>query len=342
MIIKSMSRKAASFGQLIQYITSGQIDERYNVFQNVYRRDYQKLTREFEENSRRLPKRKNGVYLYHEVLSITRAKVISEAEQKEIFCQLAQRYAQQRAGENLVFGGMHDDKAHNLHYHFVISANKLDDSKRLRMSKAEFSTFKKDFEAYVLEHYPELEQAKLIQKESGSKLSKKGGELQRRTGKLPERNRVTRILEDIFESSFSHGEFIESLDKHGFDFYIRGKNPGVLDRKSGRKYRLRTLGLIEQLEALDDAVAEKNQVAEPKVGSQKKEATQQERPRQEKVESGDEIRDNAKDDIGKSMEEGMESSSLKESLAEQRAQEMRSRRKASSQKDESDQKKRGR
>ena len=43
MIIKSMSRKAATFGQLIEYITTGQIDERYNVHQNTFSRHYDKL-----------------------------------------------------------------------------------------------------------------------------------------------------------------------------------------------------------------------------------------------------------------------------------------------------------
>ena len=71
MIIKSMSRKAATFGQLIEYITTGQIDERYNVHQNMFSRHYDKLKAEFEENAEYLPKRKNGVYLYHEILSIT-------------------------------------------------------------------------------------------------------------------------------------------------------------------------------------------------------------------------------------------------------------------------------
>jgi len=51
MIIKSMSRKAATFGQLIEYITTGQIDERYNVHQNTFSRHYDKLKAEFEENA---------------------------------------------------------------------------------------------------------------------------------------------------------------------------------------------------------------------------------------------------------------------------------------------------
>lgn len=189
-----MSRKSASFDQLIDYINSEKNDERFNVYQNVYARDSEKLKREFEENARWLAKRKNGVYLYHEILSITRAQGISEKRQKEIFCQLAQAYAQGRAGKNMVYAGMHDDKAHNLHYHFVISSNGINESNRLRMSKAEFAKFKTDFEKMVLQQHPELEQEVIIQRQATTKLSKKGGELKRRTGKVPERERVLDIL----------------------------------------------------------------------------------------------------------------------------------------------------
>jgi len=254
MIIKSMSRKAATFGQLIEYITTGQIDERYNVHQNTFSRHYDKLKAEFEENAQYLPKRKNGVYLYHEILSITRAKGISEKRQKEIFCQLAQEYAQGRAGQNMVFAGMHDDKSHNLHYHFVISANGVNESRRFRLSKAEFAKFKQDFEKMVLQKYPELEQEVIIQRLPSQKLSNKGGELKRRTGKTPQRDKVIDMLKGIFEKSFSHDDLIRGLDERGYDFYIRGKNPGVSERSTGRKYRLKTLRLIDQLEALDDSV----------------------------------------------------------------------------------------
>ena len=178
-----------------------------------------------------------------------------------MFQELAQHYAQGRAKNNLVFAGMHDDKSNNLHYHIVISSNAVNDSKRLRFSKAEFQKFKVDFEKLVLERYPQLEQEIVIQRTSSkAKVSQKGEEMKRRTGKLPERDRVKEFLRQTFDQCFTHQEFIDALDKAGYDFYIRGKNPGVKCRESGRPYRLSTLNLLEQLEALDDAVFNK---AEP-------------------------------------------------------------------------------
>lgn len=342
-----MSRKSATFAQLIDYITTGQIDEKYNVFQNVYQRNYSSLKREFETNARHLAQRKNGVYLYHEILSITRAKGISEQRQKEIFCQLAQSYAQGRAGQNMVFAGMHDDKSHNLHYHFVISANGVNDSKRLRLSKAEFSKFKIDFEQMVLQQYPELEQEVIIQRSATSNLSNKAGEMKRRTGKVPERERVMGILNQAFERSFSHAEFIQYLDKVGFNFYIRGKNPGVEDRSNKRKYRLATLGLLEQLEALDDGI-QKKEKAKPTQPKENEESEARDTILKEKTkrESEKNVSDNTTS-TKRHKDDKMESSqdtdvSNEQHIQHQRKAEMKSRRAESSSKESSNKNKRKR
>jgi hypothetical protein len=164
----------------------------------------------------------------------------------------------------MIFAGMHDDKNHNLHYHFVISANGVNESRRFRLSKAEFAKFKQDFEKMVLQKYPELEQGVIIQRKSSEKLSNKGGELKRRTGKIPQREKVIEMLRDIFDKSFSHEDLIRSLGDQGYDFYIRGKTPGVCERSTGRKYRLKTLGLIDQLEALDDSARQVQSKDTPK------------------------------------------------------------------------------
>jgi len=61
-----------------------------------------------------------------------------------------------------VYGVLHDDKAHNLHFHLMISANKYNSNKRHRLDKSKFSDIKKKVEYYVLENFPELEQKSII------------------------------------------------------------------------------------------------------------------------------------------------------------------------------------
>jgi len=154
-----MSRKTPSFGQLVDYMSDiKKADQKYNIFQNIYSQKTQDIERDFIQNSRYIKKRKNGVYLYHEILSITKSQNLPAYKQKELLREIALEYAHKRGKDNLVFATLHDDHAGHLHYHFLISANVMEDSKKTRLSKAQFSSLKKNLEAQVLEKYPELEQ----------------------------------------------------------------------------------------------------------------------------------------------------------------------------------------
>ena len=261
MIIKSMSRKVPSFDQLIAYMDLGASSRDNNIYHNLYSKKPDGIEAEFRENFRYVPKRKNGVTLYHEVISITRSKQIDEQEQIEVLRQIMYKYIQERAGDNVVYGVLHDDKADNLHYHLLISSNALESSKKHRLSKSEFESVKKNLELYVLECHPELEQQKLISKDkqseqNGESLSKKGAELKRRTGKTPQRELVKEILLHIFASATTRQEFIELMESEGFQLYKRGKHWGILNEHTNRKHRFTTLGVMEAFEQLEKRLAE--------------------------------------------------------------------------------------
>ncbi len=251
MIIKSMSRKVPSFGQLIDYMSDiDKSDEQYNIYQNLYSRKNEDVEQEFKQNAQTMLKRKNGVYLYHEILSISKAQKLEDKQQKEILRSVAYEYARQRAEHNLVFATLHDDHDEHLHYHFIISSNALGESKKTRMSKAQFDKFKKNLESRTLEKYPELEQKIIINKKAGEKLSNKGSEQKRRTGKTPQRDFVKNKLRDIFNEANNKQAFLDGLDKANFEVYIRGKNIGILDRENNRKHRLKTLGVLDDFNTM--------------------------------------------------------------------------------------------
>ncbi|MEZ5536400.1 MAG: hypothetical protein R3F02_12340 [Thiolinea sp.] len=266
MIIKSMSRKVPSFDQLINYMDAGASSRTDNIYYNLYSRKPEGIYDEFMDNSQYLKRRKNGVYMYHEVISITRSQQISEKEQIEILRKVVYQYIQDRAKDNLVYGVLHDEKADNLHYHLLISSNHLESTKRHRLSKADFDKAKRNLELYVLECYPELEQKQLISKKRGAKakgntdsLSNKGREMQRRTGKTPQRDRVKANLERIFAAATSHAELIELLESERLKLYKRGKHWGVLDESTNRKHRFATLGLAEAFHELEKTLAQSQQ-----------------------------------------------------------------------------------
>lgn len=261
MIIKSMSRKVPSFDQLISYMDLGASSREHNIYYNLYSRKPEGIKKEFMTNSHFLPKRKNGVFMYHEVISITRSQQIDEQQQIEILRQMVYQYIQDRAGENLVYGVLHDEKTDNLHYHLLISSNGVESTKRHRLTKAKFDVVKCNLERFALECHPELQQKQLIsnsreEKQQSESLSNKGVELKRRTGKTPQRDIVKNTLLHIFQMASSHEELIELLDSEHLKLYKRGKHWGVLNERTNRKHRFTTLGVAEAFQQLESRFAE--------------------------------------------------------------------------------------
>lgn len=123
MIIKSMSRKTPSFSQLVDYIDNDVSRTEYYTY-NLYNMDKVSIKREFYENSRHVKLRKNGVYLYHEIISLSKDEKVSLGKQAEILTDLTQKYVEERSPEALVFGKIHFDKE-NVHFHLLISANEV-------------------------------------------------------------------------------------------------------------------------------------------------------------------------------------------------------------------------
>jgi len=123
MILKSMSRKSPSFGQVIRRIDKSAVDEQ-PLLRNLtplQAADRRRLVEEFRKNSDLLPSRKNGNMLYHEILSVAVVPG-KEEEQKIALRETAQRYLELRADGLMAFGRMHHEPGH-IHYHFVLSAN---------------------------------------------------------------------------------------------------------------------------------------------------------------------------------------------------------------------------
>lgn len=102
MIIKSMSRKTPSFSQLVDYIDNDVSKSDYYTY-NLYNEDKMSIKREFYENSKNVKKRKNGVYLYHEIISLSKDEKVSIGKQAEILKDLIQKYVEERSPEALVF-----------------------------------------------------------------------------------------------------------------------------------------------------------------------------------------------------------------------------------------------
>jgi len=260
MIIKSLSRKSPSFGQLASYMSSEKSDARFDLYRHCYAQRPDAVAAEFFENSRHLAKRKNGNALYHEILSISVDEGADLARHKEALRDIVDLYVEARCPEAMVYGCLHQDHSHNLHYHLMISANAKGEAKRQYLTRAQFDRVKRELETHVLKHYPELKQAQVMSAARDGEtmtMSRKAGEVQRRLGQLPKREEVRETLRAAMNETSSMNNFHFYLEERGYRFYVRGKNYGVeATQEDGttKKYRLSTLGVHEEFEAYQELV----------------------------------------------------------------------------------------
>ncbi len=262
MIIKSMSRKEPSFDQLVAYMSSEKSDARYDLHQNCFSRGSEDIAREFYTNSQLLAKRRNGNNLYHEIVSLKVKQGQDQRQIKEDLRDIAERYINERSPHNMVYGCLHEDHDHNLHYHLMISANERGERVRLRLTQKQFDAVKRDLETHVLENYSHLEQQQLITAISTSeKMSVKAGEMKRRTGALPKREEIKHTIQEAMNQTNSMYNFSFFLSERGYQFYTRGKNFGVdVQHEDGtsKKYRFSTLGIHEEFEAFQNDMQSKH------------------------------------------------------------------------------------
>ena len=231
-------------------------DNSFNIYHNLYANNSENVKEEFSKNAEFLKERKNGVFMYHEILSVTKSSKISLDKQKEILMELAQKYLQERAKNNLAYGVLHDDKSDNLHYHFMISSNEASKKIKHRLTKNEFDKIKKNLENYVLNIYPEMEQKAVINKTKDENTSTKEYELKKRTGKQSERDQVKSKLKEVFEKSKTKQQFFNNLANSGFELYIHGNTIGVKNNETGLNYRLKTLGLLDEFYEISPRIQE--------------------------------------------------------------------------------------
>lgn len=256
MILKSMSRKEPSFGQLAAYMSDEKSDRAFDVHHNLFSRDPEAIAEEFDANAQYLGRRRGGNYLYHEILSIdTRACGQGRAVREQLRL-LALEFIQKRCPRNMVYGALHRDHGEHLHYHLMISANERGERKRLRLAKAEFDQAKRGIELSARVNYPELQQAEIIaaspqekQERRQIREGRKAHEMKKRGARLSKTEALAQELRAILVYATSQVELERMLKEKGFTFYERGKHCGVRPipaegaTKARKAYRFATLGI---------------------------------------------------------------------------------------------------
>lgn len=235
----------------------------------------------FETNAALLAERKNGNVLYHEILSFSDGHQLKREELLRMIADVGQEYLRERASGQLAYGVVHLETDH-AHLHLMISANRVNDSRRVRLSRKEFAEAQKATERYAITRYPELKQMVIYDRDpderSRARAERVKGQsheqaMKARTGKTSRKDALKMRLHHLFEQAASVVELEQLAEKEGLSFYQRGKNWGIIERDTDgndKKHRFATLGVeshytstLERFERAYDTKSGQGRSSEP-------------------------------------------------------------------------------
>jgi len=282
MIIKSLSRREASFGQLIGYISrkpdpqslqqtvsyANQLAETIIGYINQDSKDQrdhtppfsqnlgeliapQSIAAAFRENASLLPQRKNGVMLYHEILSFhdNDSPHITPA----IAGDLARYYLSLRAPNAPAYARVHTD-TDNIHVHILLAANDLGSGKRNWMTRAQFNAIKQQTEAYQRHRYPQLAHSLAQPVDDRADKRVKKNELVRGPfGQADKHNHedLAELFRQCLVLATSRDDLDVKLRDHGFVLTVRGKTQTLVSATTAQRARLSIFGVAADLEAAE-------------------------------------------------------------------------------------------
>ena len=255
MLVKSLTRRQLSIAQLLRYIGRDASVAGPPLLHNLplpAGSDLGAAGAAFQANAAFLPARKNGVALYHEILSL--AGCDQPRATPAILLDLARRYLELRAPAALAYGRVHFDPAlqKNPHVHLAISGNLCGQAKKLRLSKQEFRAVQEELERYQQERYPFLTHSLVF---AAPPRDPTAAPRRRSAPPRPESERRSQKKRQLRErylaarlAAASERDFRFRLQEEGMELYFRGgRLAGVT--ADGRKYRLQTLGIPDTFAA---------------------------------------------------------------------------------------------
>lgn len=259
MILKSLTRKTASFKQLLEYMMHDKDrykDERGESFvlqHNVQGKTTQSWVKQYEKNElNRVHQRSNSVKMYHDILSWSNKD--TEQMSLEKMEDMARKYVELRNEDAMYIAIPHRDKDH-WHLHFCISGVEIETGLANRVSRDEFKTIKKELQQYQIEKYPELSHS--IVNHDGTKkkeiINEKEYQLTKRTKEPSERDSTKALLTTIYKQSTSKEDFYQRIQDNGLKTYERGGKTYGID--GDRKMRFSTLGFDDKkIDTLDATI----------------------------------------------------------------------------------------
>ncbi len=248
MIVKIKTHKKPSFRKLLEYMLndkdrlSDKDNRSFLMTHNLRGKGIDTWVKQFQENETyRKHKRKNSVYVNHEILSWHKDDV--KHMSADTLRDMTREYLTLRNPNGMYVAVPHFDRDH-FHVHICSSGIQYRTGKSMRMSRQEFHELKKNIQEYQIEKFPELSKSVV---EHGKKknrriLTDEERYYRERTGKQTKKDELLAILNDCLMHAKTQEDFFARLKGNNVQPYERGgKITGVIFGK--RKYRFKRLGI---------------------------------------------------------------------------------------------------
>lgn len=246
MIVKIKTHKRPKFDYVLRYMLEDKsrlLDngKPFIITHNMKGKTIDGWVKQFREleKGRTRKRRKDGIMLYHEILSWGRGEKNLTPEKLE---KMIRRYIKLRNPNAGYVVCVHADKQH-LHAHICTAA--IDRSgMNMRLSRKDLAELKKNIQQYQEREFPELTKSVVRHGRKGKRVSEKEQQYKRRTGKVSQREFVRRMVELCYSKAKFTEDFYARLKKQGMETYVRGgKVYGVVF--GGRKFRFKKLEVDE-------------------------------------------------------------------------------------------------
>ncbi len=266
MIVKIKTHKKPSFRKLLEYMLndkdrlSDKDNRSFLITHNMKGKGIDTWVKQFQYNETfRKHKRKNSVYVHHEILSWHRDDIKNISADK--LRDMVREYLPMRNPNGMYVAVPHFDRDH-FHVHICSSGIQYRNGKSMRMSRKEFAELKKNIQEYQIEKFPELSKSVV---EHGKKknrriLTDEEHHYTERTGKQTKKDELLSILNDCSAHATSMEDFFERMKENNLQPYERnGKITGVIYNK--RKYRFKRLGIdLVQFKSLQKENSRENEL----------------------------------------------------------------------------------
>ena len=256
MIVKIKSHKRPIFEKILSYMVESKDrlfdreEKSFIVAHNLKGNSIAEWTKHYSLNEEfRLRKRKDSIYLTHEILSWHKddGKHLTLAKMED----MAREYIKLRNPRGIYLAVPHFDREH-YHIHILASGIEYKTGNSLRLSKSDLQKLKKDIQQYQVEKFPEISKSIV---EHGKRvkplISEKEYQVKLRTGRETQREQVFAILNTCYKMANSKESFYTLINECGLKTYERGgKTSGVVYKNY--KFRFTRLGFSpERLEELN-------------------------------------------------------------------------------------------